>query len=72
MQKSRWCPTPICGVRQCHREPLRSLSAGREKRQPQAEMQRGKTVHWLETVADPFLVFYAIYVLSAVRAVQCM
>lgn len=50
----------------CAKPPL---SAGREERQPQAGKQREKTLCWLETVSDPFLVFY---VLSAVCVVQCM
>lgn len=63
MQKSDGVQLPslVCA------KPL--LSAGGEERQPQAEKQREKTLCWLETVSDPFLVFH---VLGAVCVVQCM
>lgn len=57
-----WCPSPISGV--CQTSPF-----CRQGREAAPGRKAEKALCWLETVSDPFLVFY---VLSAVCVVQCM
>lgn len=72
--ESWWCPTPIsCMPMPSQTSPIPFPQAEEKKGSPRQKCrERGKTLRWLETVSDPFLVFDAIYVLSAVCVVQCM